>query len=55
LCKAPKVNSGLQDVVTNTNSTVNSLQSLVNQSFTGLGSASINLPSIASQVTTPEF
>ena len=45
----------LQDVVTNANSTVNSLQSFVTPSWTGLGSASISLPSIASQVTSPEF
>ncbi len=45
----------LQDLVTSANSTVNSLQSAVTTSWTGLGVPPINLPSIASQVVTPEF
>lgn len=45
----------LQDLVSSANSAVNSLQSDVTASWSGLGSAGINLPSIASQVTTPEF
>ena len=45
----------LQNVVANANSTVGGLQSMVSPTWSGLGSASLSLPSIASQVTTPEF